>query len=62
VVNAAAIVRGRARDFKLAPGDIIYVPRTPFRAIVDVVRDLDAIFGAVRSAELTYENVDFNDR
>jgi protein involved in polysaccharide export with SLBB domain len=33
VVNYQAILKGRAADVPLEPGDIIYVPNTPYRAL-----------------------------
>ena len=36
-VNYAAIVQGRAVDVRLEPGDVVYVPFTPFRKLAELV-------------------------
>jgi protein involved in polysaccharide export with SLBB domain len=36
-VNYAAIVQGRAIDVRLEPGDVVYVPFTPFRKLAELV-------------------------
>lgn len=42
IVDLGAIVRGRAADVRLEPGDIVYVPFTPYRVLnryVDLILD-----------------------
>ena len=39
-VNYHAIVTGKARDLLLQPGDIVYVPFTPFRRLAQLAEEI----------------------
>ena len=39
-VNYQGIVTGRARDVRLEPGDIVYVPYSPLRRVSQLVEDV----------------------
>ena len=39
-VNYLAIVKGKARDIPLEPGDIVYIPFTPYRMLAQLLEEL----------------------
>lgn len=57
VVNTAAILKGEIPDFKLQPGDIVYVSAKPWQGAQDLIESAIAAF--VTSAFVTYagENI-----
>ncbi len=50
-VNSRLVRIGRIADIKLRAGDVIFVPKTPLAKTVEVVRQLDTIFGGLITAE-----------
>jgi polysaccharide export outer membrane protein len=54
VVNASAIIRGHAADVALQPGDIIYVPNTPYTTLK---RYVDLVVGTFVSTIAVNEGI-----
>jgi len=50
-VNSRLVRQGRIADIRLQAGDVIFMPKTPLAKTVEVIRQLDSIFGGMTSAE-----------
>jgi protein involved in polysaccharide export with SLBB domain len=50
-VNAPLVRTGKIADILLKPGDVIFVPRKSIKKTLEVVRQLDVIYGQVAQAE-----------
>jgi polysaccharide biosynthesis/export protein len=54
-VNSRLVRTGRIADIRLQAGDVIFMPKTPLAKTVEVIRQIDTIFGGITQAESAYK-------
>jgi len=54
-VNTRAVRTGEARDIRLQPGDVVFLPKTPLAKAADVITQMDTIMTGVITADRAYQ-------